>query len=433
MRHFDQFLDKVAEEHFPDQFMAFLARTEGMNLLAHLLGSSDYLWDEFLRVHFLDLFPLLERLAAGDTTLQISKEDLRRQLRERIAAAESLEDKKAAANRFKDDQLFLIEVQHLLNPGPTIIAFSQALTDLAEVILDEAVAVCAAQLNGPVPGAFTVLGLGKFGGREMGYASDLELLIVHEEQQGTGAGHFEGLARQVVEFIEARTKGIFQVDLRLRPYGDAGAWSSPLDEFKRYYGPGGAAAAFERQALIKLRWVAGDERLGRRVEAHRDSFSYSGAAWDRENALHLRQRQMRELVKPGELNVKYSAGGIIDIEYAVQYLQLLHGAEHAELRAPNTLEALEALKRRGLVSDPEFEILRPAYLFLRNVIDALRIVRGDASDLLLPAQTSEFKSLARRLGYTEHDRAQAAQRLSVDIENCMKQVHDVFLARFGGG
>jgi glutamate-ammonia-ligase adenylyltransferase len=215
------------------------------------------------------------------------------------------------------------------------------------------------------------------------------------------------------------------------PYGDAGAWSIPFDEFKRYYSTGGPAAPFERQAMIKLRWVAGDEQLGRQVEAHRDSFTYSGRTWDWENALHLRQRQMRELVKPGETNVKYSAGGLIDVEYAVQYLQLLHGMNHAELRVSNTLEALDALRRLQIVTETEYEVWRPGYLFLRNLIDALRIVRGDANDLLLPQQSSEeFKSLARRLGFREQVRAQAAARLAEEIQQRMKNVHAVFVQRF---
>ena len=431
MRHFDQFLDKMAEQQLPDRIMTFLARSEGMNLLAHLLGSSDYLWDDFLGIHFRNLVPFLERLA-GQTGLPIAsgRETLRRDLRDRLRAAATFDDKKIVLNRFKDDQLFLIDAQHLLDPRATLINFSQALTDLAEVVIDEAVNMCSEQIHGPTRGAFTVCGLGKFGGREMGYASDLELLFIHEDV-GTGSGsNFESLARRVVECIEARDKGVFQIDLRLRPYGDAGSWSVSFDEFKRYYSSGGQALSFERQALIKLRWVAGNEELGHRVEAHRDTFTYSDAPWDRENALHLRRRQMRELVRAREINVKYSAGGIIDIEYAVQYLQLLHGKDHPNLRFPNTLQALDELYRLKLIQASEYEVLHPAYLFLRNLIDALRIVRGDANDLLLPGETSEeFKALARRLGYREKDRTRAALQLSADIRQQMKNVHAIFQTR----
>lgn len=264
----------------------------------------------------------------------------------------------------------------------------------------------------------------------MGYASDLELIFVHQQQENANNSFFESLARHVIETIEGNER-VFQVDLRLRPYGDAGAWSIPFDEFKRYYSSIGSAAPFERQALIKLRWVAGDEPLGKAAEVHRDSFTYSDVVWNWENALHLRQRQIRELVKPGETNVKYGAGGLIDVEYAVQYLQLIYGKDHPELRVPNTLQALKQLRHLEIVSEPEYQVLEPGYVFLRHLIDALRIVRGDPSDLLLPAESSEeFKSLARRLGYREQDRTTAARGLWNEIHEWMKKVHGVFAARF---
>jgi glutamate-ammonia-ligase adenylyltransferase len=125
-----------------------------------------------------------------------------------------------------------------------------------------------------------------------------------------------------VDLIETRSHGIFHIDLRLRPYGEAGAWSTPLEQFAKYYSNEGEAVPFERQALIKLRRVSGDETLGRRVEQLRDAFTYSEAPWNWADAMQLRRRQMNELVKPGQTNVKYSAGGIIDVEYAVQYLQI---------------------------------------------------------------------------------------------------------------
>ena len=177
--------------------------------------------------------------------------------------------------------------------------------------------------------------------------------------------------------------------------------------------------------------MAGDEALGRRVEAHRDGFTYSGDPWNWENAMHLRRRQTRELVKPGQTNVKYSPGGIIDVEYAVQYLQLLNGKDHPEVRVPNTLEALDQLRRLQIIREGDYIMLHASYLFLRNLIDALRIVRGDASDLVLPEETSEeFKSLARRLGYRERDRREGAAKLAADIRETMKKVHDYFLMRF---
>ena len=445
MRHFDQFLDKIAEERIPDRMVSFFAGREGMNLLAHLLGSSDFLWDDFLRLRFTDLLPILEDFTR--TELRPGKQSLRRQLAALVSPASTFEEKKKVLNRFKDSQVFLIDVKHLLDPQVTLMDFSQALTELAEVALDEAAKICfehlveqhgePAQADG-TPCQFTICGLGKFGGREMGYASDLEVLFVHD-----GAGRtrgdkpidnglfFELLAQQIVEFIEAREKGIFHIDLRLRPYGKAGALATPFEQLANYYRENGEAAPFERQSLIKLRWVAGDEALGRRVEAQRDRFTYSDAPWDWENALRLRRRQMRELVKPGQINVKYSAGGIIDIEYAAQYLQLLHGQDHPELRVTSTLEALDQLLSLSIISEADHDALGAAYLFLRNLIDALRIVRGDASDLVLPEENSEeFKSLARRLGYREQDWRRGAEKLAADIRRWMEKVNSCYVARF---
>jgi glutamate-ammonia-ligase adenylyltransferase len=200
--------------------MSFIARPEGMNLLAHLLGSSDYLWDDFLGIHFRDLLPLLERLAQPQVEVvseRSSKDALRATLRSVLRGASTLAEKKVRLNRFKDDQLFFIDVQHLLNPAATLMTFSHSLTDLAEIVIDEAVRTCAENMPGRLPGRFTVCGLGKFGGREMGYASDLELMFVHEEPEHTLSLVFEQLARQTIELIEARHKGVFEIDLRLRP------------------------------------------------------------------------------------------------------------------------------------------------------------------------------------------------------------------------
>jgi len=437
MRHFDQFLDKVVEEQFPDHFMSFFASAEGMNVLAHLLGSSDFLWDDFLRIHYIDLLPVLEDLTKVELHPGTSyKASLRADLHARVENAQTFEEKRIVLNRFKDRQLFLIDAKHLLEPNVTLVDFSHALTDLAEVVIEEAAQICHTHVvekcgeprqEDGAEAAFAVFGLGKFGGREMGYASDLELLFVHEGP----TPFFEKLAREIVDSIEARPKGIFHVDLRLRPYGEKGMQSTSFEQFKSYYSPNGPAAPFERQALIKLRWIAGDEPLGRRVETHRDSFSYSSTPWDWENALHLRGRQVRELVKHGRINVKYSSGGIVSIEYAVQYLQLLHGAEYPELRATATLEALDRLHRLEIIEKNEHTILRESYLFLRNLIDALRIVRGDASDLVLPEENSdEYKSLARRLGYREQDRGKAAAALAADVRLQMLRVNALFLSRF---
>ena len=432
MQHFDQFLDKleeIEEDKMLKRTLSLLASSDRMGRLAHLLGSSDYLWDSFLQIHFTELIPLIEADSKPS-----DKATMQRELRAALDQTDQ-NQQRDVLNAYKDRQLFLIDVHHLLQPNATLLEFSRSLTDLGEVVVGEAARISHERLverlrkssRRKSPGEFAIFGLGKFGGREMGYASDLELLFVHDGD----SEFFSALAHHVVDLIETRDKGIFHIDLRLRPHGDAGSWSTSFEQFTKYYSIDGDAAPFERQALIRLRWCAGDEKLGRRVESHRDSFTYGGQAWDWQDALHLRQRQMKELVKPGDVNVKYSAGGIIDIEYAIQYLQLLNGKEHPEIRVPTTLEALSHLRRLQIVRESDYRLLQSSYLFLRNVIDALRIVRGDASDLVLPEEsTDEFKSLARRMGYREKDREKSAARLGADIRESMEAAHAYFLTRF---
>ena len=431
LRHFDQFLDKlleVSDDTFPDRAIEFLASHRGMNMLAQLLGSSDFLWDDLLVIHFSELFPSLEDFGKWKLESGASfKAALRKDVQARLRDVHTFEEKRRVLNVFKDHQLFLIDAAHLIQ-ADTLMSFSHALTDLGDIVIEESARLSHEHLGGG-HGPFAIFGLGKFGGREMGYASDLELLFVHENAKD--GAFFESLAHLVVDLIEARSHGIFHIDLRLRPYGEAGSWSASFEQFSKYYREGGNAAPFERQALIKLRRVAGDETLGRRVEEHRDAFTYSGAPWDWADAMQLRQRQMNELVKPGQTNVKYSAGGIIDVEYAVQYLQLLNGAEHPEIRVTATLDALLGLRRLQIIRENDYATLHDGYLFLRSLIDGLRIVRGHATDLLLPEEGSEeSKSLARRLGYKDRDRAIAASQLHAHIRETMKRVHDYFRMRF---
>ena len=216
------------------------------------------------------------------------------------------------------------------------------------------------------PCTFALFGLGKLGGCELGYASDIEMLCVYSGQGTTRGGalqlavseYAELLVQQCRDFIVARRAGIFELDMRLRPFGSHGPLATSVDTFQQYYSPGGQAAPFERQALIKLRWVAGDATLGQRIAAYRDGFVYSVTPFDLAAAVQLRQRQMQELVPPGSTDTKYGPGGLIDVEYTVQYLQLLHGATTPSVRTPNTLEALQALHQAGSLRLQEYQQLR---------------------------------------------------------------------------
>ncbi len=257
------------------------------------------------------------------------------------------------------------------------------------------------------PCPLSLCALGKFGGRELGFASDIELMFVYAGNgQTTGpqvittAEFFERLAQEFVQTIQARREGIFEIDLRLRPYGQAGSMAVALESFSRYFAPDGPAWDYERQALVKLRPVAGDAALGEEIVRLRDEFVYSGERFNVTAMRAMRERQLRHLVTAGTFNAKFSPGGLVDIEYLVQGLQITHGDRDRSLRLTNTRQAMKALATAGFLAQDDYERLREAHIFLRRLINALRMVRGNARDLTVPpAESEEFAFLARRLEY----------------------------------
>lgn len=446
---FDQFLDLTMQQtkgKAQQEALAFLSDKKTFPLLARLLGASDFLWEDFLRRQHSNLLPLLQDYR--EAPLMRPRATLRKELDRQVDRAKNDDARKAAMNEFKDRELFRIDMKHIVEPGTALPDFSAALTQLAEVIVDRSLKDCQAKLNklyGPPglankkPCPFTVLGLGKFGGKELGYASDIEVLFVYGDAGRTSgknpienSEYFERLGAELLQWIEAKQEGIFHLDVRLRPHGEKGSLTNPFDEIAKYYSDRGLAAPFERQSLIKLRHVAGDATLGKKVEAHRDSYVYSGNPWDLRIALDLRRQQLKELVERGTVNLKHSPGGIVDIEYAVQYLQIMHGHRLPLLRTTNTMQALLSLVDAGLVTRQVGEDLRKAYLFIRMLIDGLRMVRGNAKDRVLPSvHSDEFIFLARRVGYTTDDWQAGAKHLTSDIEEHMGKVKNFFGRTFG--
>jgi glutamate-ammonia-ligase adenylyltransferase len=250
-----------------------------------------------------------------------------------------------------------------------------------------------------VPGEVCICALGKFGGREIGYASDIELLFIWRAERGSGAAeYFESVAQHVVNSIRSKRDGIFELDLRLRPGGRNAPLASSYKRFTDYFSADGGADVFERQALVRLRPVAGDPALIADVCAHRQAYVFGPTPFDVARIVHLRQRQQQELVRPGQVNAKHSAGGVVDAEYAIQILQVYYGADNAALQSPNTVAAAEALHAAGVLSAAELRRFVDGYRFLRALINSMRIVRGNAKDLVLPEpESDEFLYLERRL------------------------------------
>ncbi len=413
LEHFREFLDNLFQkENWLDQ-LSPLQNSEVLDALARLLGMSNFLWDDFLKLQHENLFPVVSNLQG----LQLARpvEELQAELHQSLQNAPASQHP-AILNSFKDREMMRVDMRHILGLQHRFGMFSQELGDVAEVVIQAALQLAtehiALKYGKPLKGdqtasSIALFGLGKCGGRELGFASDIELLFVYEGDGKTSGpkvirtiDFYHKLIEYFQKLIHSKRKGVFEVDLRLRPYGNAGGLAVSLDLFNKYFSPEGDAWPYERQALVKLRPIAGDEVLGHRVVQLRDSFLYRGGMFDMASMRAMREKQNRQLVVAGSFNAKLSPGGLVDCEYLVQGLQITYGHLSTEIRNPNTRQAMKGLEEAGVISHEIRLRLRDAYRFFRRVIDGLRMVRGDASDLNVPAfNTKEFNFLARRLGY----------------------------------
>jgi glutamate-ammonia-ligase adenylyltransferase len=412
--HFGDFLEQLFEQPGWVEELASLERSDVLDALARLLGVSNFLWEDFLRLQHANLFPVVKDVEA--LAKAKSQAALKAELDTELSATEDPQLRRAALNAFKDREMFRTDMRHILDYTTEFGHFSEELTDVAEAVVAGAFQIVSEQLvarygeprlDNTQVCPLSVCALGKCGGRELGFASDIELMFIYLANGRTAGPEavtttefFQKLVEGFMKTIEARREGIFQIDLRLRPYGRAGSLAVTFEAFKSYFVSGGAAWPYERQALVKLRPIAGNAKFGRKIVQSRDELIYTGEPFDVTAMRAMREKQVRQLVQAGSLNAKLSPGCLVDCEYIVQGLQIQHGNLNAALRATNTRAALSALHDSGILSGLDYEALLEAYVYFRRLIDALRMVRGHAKDLTVPAAASEeFEFLARRLGY----------------------------------
>jgi len=433
----------------PEQgkWVDLLKNSHTLRDLAQLLGASDFLWEDFIRLQYETLLPMLKN-HVGERRFSEPVATLGQRLEKSLHPAVTLEEKRARLNEFKDQEIFLIDLDHILSPEENLRTLAARLTVLAEHIVNKAVDLVYGHLVtrfgkprsvGGLDAHFAVLGLGKLGGSALGYASDIELLFVYSDNGRTdgrvtmeNSEFFDRLVREVRHFIQAKREGIFHVDLRLRPYGTAGPLACSLENFCRYYGSGGAAHSYERLALVRMRAIGGSPTLGAQLERLRDEMIYSARSIDLQELRDLREKQFREKTEGGKRNAKFSPGGLVDLEYGVQILQVMHGAEIPQLRTTRLHEALNGLIAAGVLSMEEGMRLASAYDFLRRLINGMRMLRGSARDLFLPGPDSqEFEHLARRMGYRRAGGLDPGERLWIDFETHTASVRTFLGEHFG--
>ena len=396
-------------------FLSLLAENpETMRLLITLFADSQFLTDLFLNRP-----ELIDSLIRVDLTkVEKTKKEMLADLRTASSEGEDIEAKLNSLRRYKAEEFIRIGL-HDLGGTIQLDGVLNQLSDLAEACVEGALTLTFNELQGKFgdlpKGRFTVIGMGKMGGKEIDYNSDLDLVFIYDApEDGQSRGGLQGkigaheyyvrVGQKLITYLSAPTEeGIaYKIDMQLRPSGKSGPLVSSLEGFREYHKT--SSLLWERQALIKARSIAGDQSLGNEVEQVAEAFAYGTglSAGGVGEIHHLRMRMENELAREDEtrFNLKKGRGGLVDIEFLTQMLQLTHGFRHPRLRRRKTLHALKALYDEAILNKPEYQLLSEGYLFLRHLDHRLRLERDQSIDAF-ERKPGRLDSIAKALGYSD--------------------------------
>lgn len=308
------------------------------------------------------------------------------------------------ALRVRYRQVLLAIAAHDLAHGVPFETVGEMLSDLADAVLDVAVSIARAELpDGATPCRFAVIAMGKCGGRELNYVSDVDVIFVGEPVEDGDATDALRTATQLATNVMAICQdftaegSIWQVDAALRPEGKDGALVRTLASHVGYYERW--AETWEFQALLKARAVAGDADLGAEyIEAVTPLVWRASARTDFVTEVQSMRRRVEREIPAGELarELKLGPGGLRDVEFAVQLLQLVHGPEDARLRERGTLGALAALAEHGYVGREDAAVMASSYRFERSLEHRIQLLDLRRTHLV-PTDPVQLRTIARSL------------------------------------
>lgn len=363
----------------------------GLAFLARLLGSGRLMSEVLAQVPE-------ELQTIADTAGEVEPKPRDRLLREATA---SLQWRDPATRfdglrRFKRREMLAIVMADLTGRADDF-KVGTALADLADACL-------AAALSEIDADGLTLIGMGKLGGRELSYSSDIDVLFVHDGDPATA----ESAAEQLLKAIGSVTPEgqAFRIDAGLRPEGKSGPLARSLESYREYYERW--SEPWERQSLVKARVAAGDSGIGERfmelinplafpAELHPDALT---------QIRHLKARMERERIPRGmdpRRHLKLGPGGMSDIEFAVQILQLKHAQRVPSMVAPNTIDALVAARDRGVLDEEDARVLVDSYRFLARLRNRYFLLLGRPVDGL-SNKPEELEALGISLGFEDQPR-----------------------------
>ena len=373
--------------------------------LATILASSRYASDLLMRA------PEAVTMLADDSDLEQRGRDAL--VVEALAAARRYDDPDvgvAAVRALRRRELFRTAVAELLGLAE-VDACGVALSDIAAATIMGALELAAraveAQRGTRLPTRFLVVAMGRFGGGELGFASDADVLFVHDPLPGVDDrdAHEAALAvaGELRRLLMIPTPDpVLEVDASLRPEGRNGPLVRTLGSYAAYYERW--SSAWESQALLRAEPVAGDEELGRRFVELIDPIRYPDGGIPESDVREIRRLKARMEAErlprgadPG-LHTKLGRGGLSDVEWVAQLLTLRHGHDVPGLRTTRTLPALTAATEAGLLDRDDAESLASAWRIATRVRDAVMLVRGKAGDMV-PTDARDLAAVSQVLGY----------------------------------
>ena len=376
-----------------------------LDILTQLLGTSPFLSEILIRDP--EYLHWLRRELDGpppDRTAYDAEVD------RRLDATQSVDNQVDALKRLQRREMLRIAARDLFGmlDRETLTTTTTQLSHLADALVDGVLRVAAAEnvaRHGPLPGRFAVIGMGKLGGIDLNYSSDIDLIYIYDvppEAPGDVHQRYQRLGRRLTTLLSEHTAEgyLYRVDMRLRPMGGSGNLVYSLRQSAQYYENLGET--FERFALLKARPIAGDRALGEKFVELVAPFVYrkylDHAAI--EELARYKARADREHARHGDLdrNIKEGRGGIREIELFAQVFLLLHGGERQALRTGHTLTALEQLGSQGFIEADVQRDLAAAYIFLRNIEHGLQVAEGQQTHSLSGTERG-LRALARRLGF----------------------------------
>ncbi|MFI8290777.1 bifunctional [glutamine synthetase] adenylyltransferase/[glutamine synthetase]-adenylyl-L-tyrosine phosphorylase [Streptomyces sp. ms191] len=348
------------------------------------------------------------------------REHLEQEVLAAVGRADGAEQAVAAARGVRRRELFRTAAADLIasygteesaretDPGALVDQVGRAVTDLnAAAIAGALRAAVRAEWGDTLPTRFAVIGMGRFGGHELGYGSDADVLFVHEPREGVDEQEAARAANRIVTEMRRllqlpTTDPPLLIDADLRPEGKSGPLVRTLKSYEAYYHRW--ALVWESQALLRADPLAGDMELGRRFIEMVDPLRYPAEGLGEDAVREIRRLKARmetERMPRGAdptLHAKLGRGGLSDVEWTVQLLQMRHGWVEPGLRTTRTREALAAAHAAGLIPTEEAQTLDEAWVLATRVRNAVMLVRGRPGDTF-PSDGRELAAVGRYLGY----------------------------------